>query len=91
MDSDRTFFVTTITAQRLPIFRRETTADLFIETLLHYRDAGKFLLHEFVVMPDHVHLLITPADGDFFGAGGAVHQGRVFASAWAWSGMAGEL
>jgi putative transposase len=61
MDSDRTFFVTTITAQRISIFRRATTANLFIETLLHYRDAGKFLLHEFVVMPNHVHLLITPA------------------------------
>ena len=61
MDSDRTFFITTVTAQRLPIFRRDATAKLFVETLEHYRDEGKFLLHEFVVMPDHVHLLITPA------------------------------
>jgi putative transposase len=61
MDSDRVFFVTTVTAQRRPIFRRETTAHLLIETLAHYRDEGKFLLHEFVVMPDHLHLLITPA------------------------------
>jgi putative transposase len=62
MDSDRVFFVTTVTAQRRPIFRQEPTAELFIATLTHYRDAGKFLLHEFVVMPDHVHLLITPAE-----------------------------
>src|SRR5579872_2565794 len=62
MDSDRIFFLTTITAQRRPIFRRETTANLLIETLAHYRDEGKFLLHEFVIMPDHVHLLITPAE-----------------------------
>jgi len=62
MDADRTFFITTITAQRQPIFRRETTANLFLETLAHYRDQGKYLLHEFVVMPDHVHLLITPSE-----------------------------
>ncbi len=61
MDSDRIFFITTVTAQRRPIFRRETTANLLIETLAHYRDERKFLLHEFVIMPDHVHALLTPA------------------------------
>jgi putative transposase len=60
-DSQRTFFVTTVTWQRLPIFRVETRARLLIEVLLGYRDQGKYLLHEFVVMPDHVHLLLTPA------------------------------
>jgi putative transposase len=62
MDCERIFFITSVTAQRRPIFRREETADLLISTLTHYRDAGKFLLHEFVVMPDHIHLLITPAE-----------------------------
>ena len=62
MDPDRIFFITTITAQRQPIFRRETTANLLLETLAHYRDQGKYLLHEFVIMPDHLHALITPAD-----------------------------
>ena len=62
MNADRIFFITTITAQRRPIFRHEPIAKLFIETLAHYREQGKFLLHEFVVMPDHVHALITPAE-----------------------------
>jgi putative transposase len=62
MDSDRLFFVTTVTAQRQPIFRRGAAANLLIDTLAHYRDAGKYLLHEFVVMPDHLHALITPGD-----------------------------
>jgi len=61
MECNRIFFVTTITAQRRPIFRRETNANLLIETLAHYRDEEKFLLHEFVIMPDHIHLLLTPA------------------------------
>ena len=60
-DSGRTFFVTTVTWQRLPIFRVEARAALLVEVLLGYRDQGKYLLHEFVVMPDHAHLLLTPA------------------------------
>ena len=62
MNCERIFFVTTVTARREPFFRREATARLLIETIVHYRDAGKYLLHEFVVMPDHLHLLITPAE-----------------------------
>jgi len=61
MDSDRVFFVTSVTTQRLPIFRREANASLMIDTLAHHRDARKFLLHEFVIMPDHIHVLLTPA------------------------------
>ena len=61
MDSDRIFFITTVTAQRRPIFRRETIANLLVETLAHYRDERRFLLHEFVIMPDHIHALLTPA------------------------------
>ena len=61
MDADRIFFITTTAAQRHPVFRHEPTAKLLIETFLHYRGERKYLLHEFVIMPDHVHLLITPA------------------------------
>ncbi len=38
----------------------EKIALLFVEVLLNYRAEGKYLLHEFVVMPDHFHLLISP-------------------------------
>jgi putative transposase len=61
MDSDRVFFVTTVTANRQLIFRRDAVARLLIDTLAHYRDERKYLLHEFVIMPDHVHALLTPA------------------------------
>ena len=57
---DRTFFITSITTQRRTIFQKDATADLFVHVLLHYRSQGKYLLHEFVVMPDHFHALITP-------------------------------
>ncbi len=61
MDSDRIFFITTITAARLPILRREATAKRLIDTFAHYRDQERFLLHEFVIMPDHIHALLTPS------------------------------
>jgi REP element-mobilizing transposase RayT len=31
-----------------------------MRTLFHYRGLGDYLLHEFVAMPDHLHLLLTP-------------------------------
>jgi putative transposase len=37
-------------------------ARLFIDTLCHYRREGKFLLHDFVFMRDHFHVLMTPTD-----------------------------
>jgi putative transposase len=60
-DSQRTFFVTTVTWQRLPIFRVAARAQLLVDVLLGYRDQEKYLLHEFAVMPDHIHVLLTPA------------------------------
>ena len=39
----------------------ENYARLFLKTIYRYRREGRFQLHAFVVMPEHVHLLITPA------------------------------
>jgi putative transposase len=36
-------------------------ANLFIDTIFHYRGERKFLIHEFVVMPNHIHMLLAPA------------------------------
>ena len=52
--------VTSATHDRWPIFKRPENCELFLETLQHYRREGKYLLHDFVVMPDHIHLPITP-------------------------------
>jgi putative transposase len=55
-----TFFVTTATYNRRQLFQTSANAELFIETLQHYRRAGHYKLHAFVVMPDHVHFILTP-------------------------------
>jgi len=58
-NSEQTYFVTSSTWERRPLFRTQTFADLFVEVLGQYRGSS-YLLHEFVLMPDHYHLLITP-------------------------------
>src|SRR5690348_15923637 len=55
----RTFFVTSSIAAKRNLLQSELSAHLFIDVLYHYRAEGKYLLHCFVVMPDHFHVLIT--------------------------------
>jgi putative transposase len=55
----RTFFVTSTTWGRHRVLQSTRSAELFVRTLYEYRAQGKYRLHEFVVMPDHFHLLIT--------------------------------
>jgi len=57
--NQQTYFITSRTWEGRQLFRNERWAKLFIETLYHYRDRA-YLLHEFVLMPDHVHILLTP-------------------------------
>lgn len=60
--SHGTFFVTTQTHDRRRLFQVTATAELFLKTLQHYRREGHYKLHAFVVMPDHIHLLLTPTN-----------------------------
>src|SRR5947207_15869367 len=58
-NNSQTYFVTSKTWEGRALFRTEPWARLFFKTLLTYRTKA-YLLHEFVLMPDHFHLLITP-------------------------------
>jgi len=60
-NNGQTYFVTSNTAQWRPFFRHTHWADKFVETIYSYRPE-RYLLHGFVVMPDHFHLLITPRE-----------------------------
>ena len=55
----RTFFVTSSIVDKRNLLQSDRSAQLFIRTIYEYRAQGKFRLHEFVVMPDHFHLLLT--------------------------------
>jgi putative transposase len=53
------YFVTTQTRGRIPLFRHERWA-LLMENVLNHYDSHRYSMHAFVIMPDHLHLLITP-------------------------------
>jgi putative transposase len=55
-----TYFVTTDTWQRRNLFRNSAVATIVEEAIFHYRDQGHYLIHRHVVMPDHLHVLLTP-------------------------------
>ena len=58
-----TYAFTTATYGRRALFARTANAELLVSTLFHYRDEGRYRLHGFVVMPEHLHVLLTPAEG----------------------------
>lgn len=54
------YFVTTKCWQGRTIFQVPENAEILIDTLFHYRERNAYFLHEFVLMPDHFHLMLTP-------------------------------
>jgi putative transposase len=61
--SSTTYFVTAGTYCKKQLLQSDRLAELFCQKLRSYRESGKLLLHAFVVMPNHVHLLLTVPDG----------------------------
>jgi putative transposase len=59
ISNDRTFFVTSSTWGKTGLLQSSRAASLLIDVLYHYRQQQKYFLHEFVIMQDHFHLLIT--------------------------------
>jgi putative transposase len=53
-------YVILATRLRRPVFEISRVAEDFVQTLLYYRLQGHYKLHAYVVVPDHVHLLLTP-------------------------------
>ena len=56
----RTYFLTFVTAQRRRLFQVEANSELFLQVLHTQREKGRFHLYSFVIMADHIHLLLTP-------------------------------
>ena len=55
------YFVTASIFQKQSLFQRAAMAGLFLQVVQHYRRQGSYLLHEFVLTPNHFHLLIPPS------------------------------
>jgi len=54
--------VTTVTGGRAPIFEESKTADNVLEAILFGRGQEWYYLLSFVIMPDHMHLVIIPSE-----------------------------
>ena len=57
----RTFFISTATWERRSILQSTPLCDLLLNVLRENRAKQRFQLHEFVLMCDHVHLILTPS------------------------------
>lgn len=51
--------ITTNTQQRAPIFASSATCKLLLETLYEVRDETRYQLLAFVIMPEHLHLVLA--------------------------------
>ncbi len=54
------YFITSSVYRRAPIFGELAAAELFIAELFGLRCELEFLMLSYVVMPDHVHLIVVP-------------------------------
>jgi putative transposase len=65
--SGRTRFMTFSCYRRLPLLNHPRIKDLFADALAVARTEHSFKLFAWVVMPEHVHLLLRPAEGTAWG------------------------
>src|ERR1700693_6003261 len=56
------YFVTTDTWERRQIFLKPDPARIVLEHILECRERGFYRLHSFVLMPEHLHILLTPSE-----------------------------
>ena len=59
----RVFFATTKTSMGRRLLQSERNAGLLIDVMRSLIAEHRFKLHDFVVMPDHLHVLLTVEDG----------------------------
>jgi REP-associated tyrosine transposase len=57
-----TYFISSSTWERRELFRVQEVAEILVRRILVCRDKAAYQLHEFVVMPNHFHLLMTPGE-----------------------------
>jgi putative transposase len=58
---DRTFFTTSVCYQRRFILLSQPFCDLLLDVFKQNRIKHRFELHEFVIMPNHLHVIVTSA------------------------------
>lgn len=69
-----TYFATVKACGGRQLFKG-TIAELLVDQLMACRQKGVFLLHEFCVLPDHLHVLFTPTEGTTLEKAGQMIKG----------------
>jgi len=54
-----THFVTALTFHRKRLFQNERYGDLLTDVLMRWRQERSIAVHDYVIMPDHLHVLFT--------------------------------
>ncbi|MDD5071665.1 MAG: transposase [Patescibacteria group bacterium] len=57
---NKIYFITTNTDNRFPFFKEDLFCELFIDNLKICKKIKDFKLYGFIVIPDHIHLLLEP-------------------------------
>jgi REP element-mobilizing transposase RayT len=58
------YMTTTVTINRAPVFEESEAADVVLEAIFFGKRQQWYYLLSFVIMPDHMHLIIIPRDKD---------------------------
>jgi putative transposase len=56
------YFATTDTWERRALFINTSLATIVVDQIVACRDRGFYKLHAFVLMPEHLHVLLTPSN-----------------------------
>lgn len=56
-------YVTSVTYNRVPVFRSDHACEIFVEVLSEVRNKFPYKLIGYVIMPDHAHAIINNATG----------------------------
>jgi putative transposase len=56
-----TYFVTSKAWQNVSVFQVTEIAEIIVGKIFEHRDRGAYLLHQFVLMPNHLDLLLAPS------------------------------
>jgi REP element-mobilizing transposase RayT len=55
---DHFYFVTTTAVKQAHLFRRDVVKRIIVDSFHHLRTTGKIKLFVFVIMPNHIHIIV---------------------------------
>jgi REP element-mobilizing transposase RayT len=58
------YFVTTTVFGRKPLFKNQEDASILLQVIYNQQKRKRFYLLGFVIMPEHLHLMVVPRQGN---------------------------